>query len=280
MYLATPKQKRECMYKAVFLDMDGTLLRSDHSISEETVKKIGTLIAGGVQVILVSARPAGAVLPTFRNIGLPEQTPLITLNGSYIVQSGEPILDVRIDLDTTAGVTREVRPYRATIAYYLQKEWFSEVRDAWTDHEQKIMDVTVKVDSIQTLIKDWSTRGIAPNKMMVMSEPDNIARIQEHLREVYNGQLNIYPSKATYLEVMDSRGSKAGAVRFVSERLGLTSSEIIAMGDNYNDIGMIEYAGVGVAMGNAPDDIKAKADDVTDTNNNDGVRKALEKYFA
>jgi Cof subfamily protein (haloacid dehalogenase superfamily) len=115
--------------------------------------------------------------------------------------------------------------------------------------------------------------------MMVMSEPDNIAAIQQHLRSKYNGRLNIYPSKATYLEVMDSRGSKSNAVKFVSERMGITPAEIIAMGDNYNDIEMIGFAGMGVAMGNAPDDIKAKADYVTDTNNNDGVRKALERFF-
>lgn len=268
------------MYKAVFLDMDGTLLRSDHSVSDETIGKIRTLTAAGVAVVLVSARPVNAVLPTFRHIGLPEQTPLITLNGSFIVQSGDIILDVQIDLDTTGRVTREVRPYKATIAYYLQREWFSEVRDDWTDHEQKIMDVPVRVEPIDRLMGEWSDRGIGPNKMMVMSEPDNINEIQAHLRRLFDGRLNIYPSKATYLEVMDSRGSKAGAVRFVSERMGLAPSEIIAMGDNYNDIGMIEFAGLGVAMGNAPDDIKVKADYVTDTNNNDGVRKALERFFA
>ena len=68
--------------------------------------------------------------------------------------------------------------------------------------------------------------------------------------------------------------------RIESERLGLVPAEIIAMGDNYNDVEMIQFAGMGVAMGNAPDDIKAKAKYVTDTNNNDGVRKALEKFFA
>ncbi|HXB94183.1 MAG TPA: Cof-type HAD-IIB family hydrolase [Puia sp.] len=267
------------MYKAVFLDMDGTLLRSDHSISDETIQTIRALTARGVQVVLVSARPVNAVLPTFHKIGLPEQTPLITLNGSYIMQSDQPILDVRIDLGITAQVTLQVRPFKATIAYYLQREWYSEVKDAWTDHEQKIMDVPIVVEPIGQLIEEWSGRGIGPNKMMVMSEPENIAQIQQCLRSLYNGRLNIYPSKATYLEVMDSRGSKSNSVRFVSERMGLAAGEIVAMGDNYNDIEMLQYAGLGVAMGNAPDDIKEKADVVTDTNNNDGVRKALERYF-
>ena len=267
------------MYKAVFLDMDGTLLRSDHTVSELTIKTIQNLTEKGIPVVLVSARPINAVLPTFRKIGLPAHTPLITLNGSYIVENEQPIFEAVIDLETTERVTAQVRPYKATIAYYLQREWYSEVSDAWTDHEQKIMDVALQVGPIDRLVKDWSARRIGPNKMMVMSEPDNIAGIQQHLRSIYNGRLNIYPSKETYLEVMDTRGSKSNAVRFVGERLGLKPAEIVAMGDNYNDVEMIQFAGMGVAMGNAPDDIKARAGFVTDTNNNDGVRKALEKFF-
>jgi hypothetical protein len=267
------------MYKAVFLDMDGTLLRSDHSVSEATIQTIRTLTGKGIAVILVSARPLNAVLPTFHKIGLPADYPIITLNGSYIVEGENPIFQAVIDLSITAAVAEQVRPFEATIAYYLQREWFSEVNDAWTEHEQKIMDVPIKVGPLADLIKDWSQRGIAPNKMMVMSEPPKIAEIQKHLRSMYDGQLNIYPSKPTYLEVMDFRGSKSNAVKFVSERLGLERSEIIAMGDNYNDIEMIKFAGMGVAMGNAPDDIKAVGDYVTDTNNDDGVRKALEKFF-
>ena len=259
--------------------MDGTLLRSDHSVSELTIKTIQNLTGKGVSVILVSARPINAVLPTFRKIGLPAHTPLITLNGSYIVENEQPIFEAVIDAETTEQVTEQVRPFKATIAYYLQREWYSEVSDAWTDHEQKIMDVALRVGPIGRLVEDWSARKIGPNKMMVMSEPDNITGIQQHLRSIYNGRLNIYPSKATYLEVMDTRGSKSNAVRFVGGRLGLKPEEIVAMGDNYNDVEMIQFAGMGVAMGNAPDDIKVKADFVTDTNNNDGVRKALERFF-
>jgi Cof subfamily protein (haloacid dehalogenase superfamily) len=259
--------------------MDGTLLRSDHSVSDETTQTIRLLVQKGVSVILVSARPINAVLPTFRRIGLPGTSPVISLNGSYIVENGEPIFQAMIDLATTARVTEEVRPFNATIAYYLQREWFSEIKDAWTDHEQKIMDIPLEVGPIASLLKGWDARHVGPNKMMVMSEPENISQIQKHLRSIYDGKLNVYPSKATYLEVMDTRGSKANAVKFVSERLGIAREEVIAMGDNYNDVEMIQFAGVGVAMGNAPDDIKAVADYVTDTNNNDGVRKAMEKLF-
>jgi Cof subfamily protein (haloacid dehalogenase superfamily) len=267
------------MYKAVFLDMDGTLLRSDHSVSEATMKTIRTLTGRGIPVILVSARPVNAVLPTFRAIGIPDHYPIVTLNGSYIVEMEQPIFDARIDLGTVKDVSEQVRPFGATIAYYLQREWYSEISDGWTDHEQKIMDVKLRVAPLTDLIKEWEARRIAPNKMMVMNEPAAILEIQKHLRSIYGGRLNIYPSKATYLEVMDKAGSKSNAVTFVSERMGLIPAEIVAMGDNYNDIEMIRFAGMGVAMGNAPDDIKELADYVTDTNNDDGVRKALEKFF-
>jgi hypothetical protein len=267
------------MYKAVFLDMDGTLLKSDHSVSNATIEKIQQLTRRGIPVILVSARPFDAILPTFRAIDIPDHYPVVSLNGSYIVEKGQPILDVRIDLDITAAVSEEVRPFMATIAYYVQKEWFSELQDKWTDYEQRIMDVAIEVAPLPELLKGWSTRGVSPNKMMVMSEAVNIQLIQQHLRSVYNGMLNIYPSKPTYLEVMDPRGSKSNAVSWLAQRMNIRREEVIAMGDNFNDREMIEFAGMGVAMGNAPDEIKAAADYVTDTNNNDGVRLALEKFF-
>jgi hypothetical protein len=267
------------MYKAVFLDMDGTLLRSDHSVSNATIQTIRTLTGRGIPVILVSARPVDAVLPTFRELGIPDKFPIISLNGSYIVEKEQPIFQVQIDLNTVVAVAEQVRPFKATIAYYLQREWYAEVNDEWTEHEQKIMDVPIRIGPLSELVAEWSARNIAPNKLMVMSEPEAIQEIQKHLRSLYEGRLNIYPSKATYLEVMDKAGSKAHAVKFVSERMGLSSGEIVAMGDNYNDIEMIRFAGMGVAMGNAPDDIREIANYVTDTNNNDGVRKALEKFF-
>jgi Cof subfamily protein (haloacid dehalogenase superfamily) len=268
------------MYKAVFLDMDGTLLRSDHSVSELTIQTIRKLTEKGISVILVSARPLDAMLPTALELGLSE-SPLITLNGGYIVEMEKPIFQASIDLDTTARLTEQIRPSGATIAYYLQREWFAEVNDSWIEHEQKIMDVKIKIAPFPELLKEWSARGegSGPNKMMVMSEPDSIAATEHSLQSLYKGSLNIYPSKPTYLEIMVPAASKSNALRFLIDRMHIGREETVAMGDNFNDREMIQFAGIGVAMGNAPDEIKAIADYVTDTNNNDGVQKALEKFF-
>jgi hypothetical protein len=266
------------MYKAVFLDMDGTLLKSDHSVSEATRETLQKLIGEGIAVILVSARPLDAMLPTATFIGL-EKSPLISLNGSYIVQDEKPIFQAVIDLPTTTALAAEIRSFQATVAYYVQRQWYAERNDAWTEHEQKIMEVKLQVQPFEEMAAIWASRNTGPNKMMVMSEPSSIAAIQQHLISLYAGRLNIYPSKPTYLEIMDTKASKSNALRFLIERMGIGREETIAMGDNYNDGEMIKFAGMGVAMGNAPDEIKALADYVTDTNNEDGVRKALERFF-
>lgn len=266
------------MYKAVFLDMDGTLLKSDHSVSKATIKTLRQLIGRGIPVILVSARPLDAMLPTALAIGL-QDYPLVSLNGSYIAESEKPVFQAIIDLKTTAELAAAIRTFDATVAYYVQREWFAERSDAWTEHEQKIMDIPLRVQPFDEMAAGWAGRKTGPNKMMVMSEPASVDLIQQHLRSIYGDKLNIYPSKPTYLEIMDTKASKSNALQFLIGRMNIRREEIIAMGDNYNDSEMIKFAGMGVAMGNAPDEIKAVADYVTDTNNEDGVRKALEHFL-
>ncbi len=86
-------------------------------------------------------------------------------------------------------------------------------------------------------------------------------------------------SKPSYLEIMDRSVSKTSAIRFLQERWGVARQQVIAVGDNFNDMDMLEYAGVGVAMGNAPESVKNAADEVTLSNDDDGVAKVIEKYF-
>jgi Cof subfamily protein (haloacid dehalogenase superfamily) len=90
--------------------------------------------------------------------------------------------------------------------------------------------------------------------------------------------LNIYPSKPTYLEIMPKMASKTSAIQVLQDKFGVHQSEIIAMGDNYNDIDMLAYAGLGIAMGNAPDEVRKQAKEITLTNDEDGVAAALLKY--
>ena len=99
------------------------------------------------------------------------------------------------------------------------------------------------------------------------------------LIDKFSGKLNVFKSQPRYLELMHIEASKTKAIQFLMNQYGILQQEVIAIGDNYNDKEMIKFAGVGVAMGNAPEEIKMVADFVTDTNNDDGVSKALAHFF-
>jgi len=130
-------------------------------------------------------------------------------------------------------------------------------------------------DQIAAYLK---SRNTGPSKLLVMNDGATISATEKHIRALYPN-LNIYTSQPTNLEVMNTDASKSNALKLLIDRLHIDKEDTIAIGDNYNDKEMIQLAGTGVAMGNAPQEIKDVADEVTDTNNNDGVGKILEKLI-
>lgn len=265
------------IYKAVFIDLDGTLLRPDHSISEATRSTIQKLIAKNILVILVSARPYHGITPYSNFLGT-QSLPIISLNGALIKSDNKTVFESCIDTDTVAQL-RKANEYQATLIYYSGNEWFAETLNAAVTKEQKITDVKVVVAPFEDLRQYWKLHNTRINKVMAIGDKTLIQALEHKLISVFQNKMNIYTSKPEYLEIMREDASKKYGVQFILEKYAISRKEIIAIGDNFNDLEMIIYAGTGVAMGNAPDAIKAAADFVTDTNVNDGVRKAIEKYI-
>jgi Cof subfamily protein (haloacid dehalogenase superfamily) len=266
------------MYKAVFIDIDGTLLRSDHTISEATLKTVRLVDQRGILVVFVSARPLSGILPIIEKFGKFEH-PVASLNGAYIIDKGQIIFDSMIEADTAENVHEYFRKYEATPIYYQQDKWFSEFRNAAVDHEQKITSIPVIILPFKNLVADWRNRNSGPNKILTIADSISVMELQAELKLRFGRQLNISTSKPTFLEIMRANASKVNAVKLIIDRYKIRREEIIAIGDNFNDLEMIAYAGIGIAMGNAPDLVKAEAHYITDTNNNDGVAKALERFI-
>ena len=266
------------MYKAVFIDIDGTLIKSDHTISADTYAVVQKLKEKNILVILVSARPLTGILPIMEEIGLLSY-PVAGLNGAYIVADGMIIFDSIIDVNTTTLVREQVQKYNATLIYYEQSQWFAEFRNFYTDYEQKITSVPVTIQSFTDTLRHWQHKNAGPNKIHVIAKADVINEIQNKLQQQFINHLNTSTSKSTYLEVVNIEASKLNAVRLLIDHYNIKREETIAIGDNFNDKEMIEFAGTGIAMGNAPGEIKAIANYVTDTNNKDGVSKALRKFM-
>lgn len=266
------------MYKGVFIDIDGTLIRSDHSLSQITIGVIQRVKQMGIKVVLVSARPLHGILSISKQIGFSD-VPIASLNGSYIALDELVLYNKIIEVQLLSQLYNKLKNYNVSIIYYQQMKWFAEAENRYTINEQKITEIPLIIASFNDLLNMWKKDNTGPNKLLVVGEPGQIKIIQEDLRPSFDHMLNMYTSKPIYLEVMDIEASKTYAVQFFMEKYNFKREEVIAIGDNFNDKEMIEFAGVGIAMGNAPDEVKNVADYVTDTNNNDGVAKALSHFL-
>lgn len=266
------------MYRAVFIDMDGTLLKKDHSISEWNKKVIQQLTNKSILVVIVSARPLHGIAHLIKDI-IKDNVPVVSLNGSYIFYNNEIIYQKTIAVNDAENVYEQVRHCNLSAMFYSQMEWFAISEDELTKKEQRITDVKIIIRPFEQIKNYWQINNTGPNKILIAGNENDIALAEQKLLSVYAGKLNIYKSQPRYLEVMNIDASKVKAIQFLMDKYNIERSEVIAIGDNYNDKEMIEFAGAGIAMGNAPDDIKAIADYVTDSNNEDGVAKALTFFF-
>ena len=265
------------MFKIVFLDIDGTLLKSDHTISAPTIEIIQRLKKEHVPVVLVSARPLHGITRIAETTGLLD-LPIASLNGALIAIQGKVIFELPIDIDLTPPLHEYLKQYHVTPIFYNHHRWFSGINNQHTIYEQQITDVPITIEPFMDTFQHWQKLGKGPDKILAIGDAFKIKELENDLIPQFGRHLNIYPSKPTYLEIMNREASKLNAVKYVLAKYHFKQEETIAIGDNYNDMEMIAFAGMGVAMGNSPDEVKTAADYITDTNNQDGVFKAI-KYL-
>ena len=243
-------------YRAIYSDIDGTLLNRAHRMSPRTLAITRRLAQAGIPIILVSARPPLAITPFTDAIG--GKQPLIAFNGALIADLHR--LEALLEND----------PAITSINYYQGTHWYSPDPDNfWTVQEG---DIT----SLRATKRPASLTNV--HKILVMGDAPVIRALQERLKPQFP-HLEIHRSKDEYLEIVNKRATKAQAIAFMGERLGVPAAESVAFGDNYNDLDMLRYAGYSVAMGNAPDDIKAECSIVTAPNDEDGLAQVLERLF-
>ena len=160
---------------------------------------------------------------------------------------------------------------RLSLNYYQGTHWYSpEPDNYWTAQESDITGLRASAKPAVPLT--------AVHKILVMGDAADILALENRLKPAYP-QLEIHRSKNEYLEIVNRAATKAQAIQFMEKRLGVSADEVIAFGDNYNDLDMLRYAGYSVAMGNAPDDIKAQVRHVTASNAEDGLAQVLEALF-
>jgi len=257
-------------YKAVFSDIDGTLLNSQHQITPKTEEAIENILKQGIPFIPVSARPPYAITPYTEQLGA--QHGMICYSGALILDKNLTALYSVIlapqDLQKLNALLADFA--HLSISYYAGLDWFcNDVNNNWIKQESEITGLSTKF--LQGNLTDV-------HKILVMGSAEEIQRVEPVLKQALP-HLSIQRSKDEYLEITNSAATKAKAIQFMAQHLGISAEQVIAFGDNFNDLDMLQYAGLSVAMGNAPDAIKQVAKEVTATNNEDGIALVLNRVF-
>ncbi|MCL6589700.1 MAG: Cof-type HAD-IIB family hydrolase [Firmicutes bacterium] len=261
------------MIRCIAMDLDDTLLDDDLTISLENrtaIQKAGQL---GVKIILASGRMAQSMRPYSQELNLDQ--PVIAYNGAlvYDVITGQALDHHPVPRELALELIPIIRGAGIHLNVYLKDELYMEELTDWGRKYAANCSVSPRlVRDLRRLV----TEG--PHKMLAIGTISEIERLQARLEEHFRGQLDFTRSKPNYLEILGPGVSKGSALQRLVTRWGIDRSEVIAIGDAPNDLEMITWAGIGVAMGNAVDQVKERAGFIAPDNNHHAVAEVIQRF--
>lgn len=266
-------------YKMLCLDIDGTLLNSKHKITQKTKEAIKKIYKENqIPVILISARMPDAII--FLQKELEIKAPIVCYSGALVLDSNYNIIsNVYINCDFVKQVLTSLEGLDIHKSLYSNNKWFIQKEDKWSRLESKIIEGSPNVIDFEELFKVKYISESGFNKILLIGDEEEAKKTYNLLKRLNFDTVNIHMSKPTYIEIMNKNISKTKALKELLEFYNIDKSEVLAIGDNFNDIDMLKFAGMGIAMGNAPYEVKSISNDVTLSNDEDGVAEAIYKYF-
>lgn len=263
--------------KVLVVDVDGTLVNSKKQITEPVKKALIKVQEAGVKVVIASGRSVPGVMLMANQIDLKKYGGyILTCNGARItnVETGEIIHDVCLPAELIPEIHEFAKKHHINIMTYHDNEIIAET----TECPYINLDATgckINVHKVEDFTKEVT---YPVNKCLLTGEPERMEAIEEAGVKQFDGRISVYRSEEFYLEMMPLGVDKAYGLAALLKRLGCDSSELICCGDGYNDISMIEFAGLGVAMANATEEVQAHADYVAPSCDEDGLCDVIERY--
>ena len=259
-------------YSIVFLDIDGTLLDSRHQIMPCTHNRLQSLHRQGVPIILCSARPPKGVNLVAEQVGL--RGPVACYNGGLIIDEDYTILrDVGVDIQLAMDFKQFVseRFPDLVVSAYLYNVWLAE------DPQHPVIAQEAEISGCTPLkgtLEQVTFAATHVHKLLCMGDAMRIRALQNEIRQRFP-QLMALRSKSTYLEILPQESTKQSAAQVLLAHYNMDAEQAVAFGDSDVDVDMLQYCGLGVAMGNAPRQVKEAADYVTASNDQEGIYIAL-----
>lgn len=269
-------------YKLICIDMDGTLLNNEHTVSEKNKRVLKEATDRGIKVGISTGRVFASARIFAKLIGI--KAPLICSNGSYIREkdSDKVIFKSVLDKEELDAVYDIIKKYKF-LAFFDTPYGIISDKEIPEDDSHRIMNkLTSKEEAIQFYVvedfKEAFKKYSDDILKLILIEEEGSKKIQDAKKDLEKIKgIDVVYSWAGCAEIMREGTSKGKGVEILAKKLGIKKEEIMCIGDSGNDISMLEAAGTAVVMGNAPKEIKKIADYITDTNINNGVAKAVEK---
>lgn len=259
----------------IVLDLDDTLLNDHLVVSDDNIKALKEAHDAGLIITLCSGRVSQSIARIMKDIGLHTDTDYYISYNGVIINNGQ---DDRIFYKPLEGqILQEFielgRQYNVDIQLYKGDDVVVEKYTPRTKAYENMSQIKVK------MVDDFK---VYDDTIKVLYNGDNIEALEEmktHIQEKYDDQVHVFFSKPTYLEVINKEANKGLALAYLADYLQIKQEEIIAVGDSMNDIYMIEYAGMGVAVRNAREEVKEIANYITkSTNHEHAVSEVIHKF--
>ena len=266
-------------YQMIVLDIDGTLLNSDRIITARMRAALIKVQQMGIRLVLASGRPTYGVLPLAIELDMDKNNGFIlSYNGGQImnVQTREVLFEKQFNPQMLSLLEKKAKKnHFAIFTYHNDTILANDLSNDHIIHEAALNDMRLK--EVENFAE---TITFSPYKCMIVSDDEEaLIRLEKDWKGHLAGVLDVFRSEMYFLEVVPPFIDKANTLSVLLEKLGVATEHVIAIGDGVCDVGMLQLAGLGIAMGNAQESVKSCADYVTLSNDDDGVAFAIEKHI-
>lgn len=260
--------------RLVAVDVDGTLLTTNHQVTPATVAAVHEAREHGIEVVLTTSRPPPALRPILERLGLVDPAEFI---GSQGAMTGAYAADGRLREVARRPMAREpaLVTVRAALRAGLAASWFS--GEAWlVTHVDAQVRREARIVGCEPVVADLTAEQEGPEKLLVIA-PDGEVEVLAALTGALPAGVHAQTSNPTYLEITRADVDKASALRALCRRRGIERTEVAAIGDGMNDLPMLAFARLAIAPANARPAVVAQADLLVPSNDEDGVAHALRR---
>ena len=263
-------------YQMLVSDLDGTIGNDAHQISEENKKAAKALIESGVKLVLCSGRTPVSLEAILKEMQV-NSSYIVGFNGCSVreVATNETIYEKKVSLETTKALIDEIKSFDVTIGVYVSES---------VVFAQREKDLVDKVDAggplkfeVHEDLNSALTADI--HKILLIAPRPELDKVYAYLADKIQGKCNMVFTNTTLLELIPLDGNKGKGLKFLAERLNMPLSAVVSCGDNYNDIELLQTAGMGIAVANAVEPLKKVADKITKSTNNEHAFAEIVKFI-